>query len=95
MVQSCQQCMERLPPVTWTRVAVKLTAPTPVPSRLPTLTLLSEMLNEKPVEFSAVSMVPLMTERVTVTLAARMSRLQLMVWASMTVLAAVMVHGPL
>ncbi len=43
MVQSCQQCMERLPPVTWTRVAVKLTAPTPVPSRLPTLTLLSEM----------------------------------------------------
>ena len=63
--------------------------------RLPTLTLLSEMVNEKPVEFSSVSIVPLMTERVTVTLAARMSRLQLMVWASMTVLAAVMVHGPL
>jgi hypothetical protein len=39
MTQSCQQLMERLPPVTSTRVAVKLTAPMPVPGRLSTSTL--------------------------------------------------------
>lgn len=85
--------MLRLPPWTWTRNAAKWTDPMPVAWRLPASTSLSVIVNENPLEFSSVAMEPLIFDRDTTTFAARITRSQLIVFASM-VTVTVMVQGP-